>query len=443
MSAVRTGDRLPRIVAEHKAGDARGIVSICSSHPAVLDAAARHAAAIGAPLLVESTSNQVNQDGGYAGMTPAVFAEFLTRIGRSAGLSGDRILLGADHLGPYPWRLLPAAEAMHRARILAAGCVDAGYTKLHLDASMACAGDHDDRPSKPLVAERTADLCAAAEDAHRRLPAAAGALYYVIGSDVPAPGGETDETAFPEVTAPEDVEETIEITRRAFVRRGLAAAWERVIAVVVQPGVDFGSGAVHEYEPAAAARLARLIAAHAGLVFEAHSTDYQRPRSLRRLIEDHFAILKVGPALTFAFREAVFALAWMEREWLEGRPDAVLSGLPAVVDRAMVADPRHWAGYYRGTPDEIACARRYAYADRIRYYWPRPDVRAALDRLFENLSRRPPPLTLLSQFLPEQYARVRDGRAGRDPREWVADRITVVLAQYTQACGMEREWPNA
>jgi D-tagatose-1,6-bisphosphate aldolase subunit GatZ/KbaZ len=108
----------------------------------------------------------------------------------------------------------------------------------------------------------------------------------------------------------------------------------------------------------------------------------------------------------------------------------------------MVADPRHWAGYYRGTPEEIACARRYAYADRMRYYWPRPDVQAALGRLFENLTRWPPPLTLLSQFLPEQYAHVRDGRLGRDPREWVSNRIAAVLAQYTRACAMKGESPN-
>lgn len=325
---------------------------------------------------------------------------------------------------------------MQRARILVAGCVEAGYTKLHLDASMACAGDRADRPSKALVAERTADLCAAAEDARRRLPAAAAAPHYVIGSDVPAPGGETDGAAAPEVSAPEDVEETLEITRQVFVRHGLGEAWERVIAVVVQPGIDFGGGGVHEYEPGAAASLSRLIAARPRFVYEAHSTDYQPPRLLRRLVQDHFAILKVGPALTFAFREAVFALAWMEREWLGSRAAVDLSDLPAVVDRAMIADPRHWAEYYRGTPEEIASARRYAYADRMRYYWPRPDVQAALDRLFDNLTRRPPPLTLLSQFLPEQYARVRDGRLGRDPHEWVSDRITSVLRQYTRACAM-------
>lgn len=434
MNVLGTRNGLLEILAEHKAGAARGIVSICSSHPAVLDAAARSAAGTTAPLLVESTSNQVNQDGGYTGMTPRAFAAYLARVAEETGLPANRVVLGGDHLGPYPWRARPADEAMARARVLVAECVAAGYTKIHLDATMRCADDRDRVPSAALIAERTADLCAAAEEAHRRAAAGIDGPCYVIGSDVPAPGGETDDYA-PEVTPPAAVEEALEITHGAFMRRGLGAAWERVIAVVVQPGVDFSGGTVYEYERARALPLSRLIAAHPRLVYEVHATDYQQPRSLRRLVEDHFAILKVGPALTFAFREAVFALAWIEREWLGTRSGVVLSDLPAVVDRAMLADPSHWAEYYHGDPSEIACTRRYGYADRLRYYWPRPDVQAALGRLFDNLERRPPPLTLLSQFLPDQYARVRDGGMERRPRELVADRITAVLRGYGEACG--------
>ncbi len=247
--------------------------------------------------------------------------------------------------------------------------------------------------------------------------------------------GETHDEAGIRVTASEDVEETLEITRRAFVQLGLEAAWERVIALVVQPGVDFSDSSVHEYERSRAEPLSRRITYYPRLVYEAHSTDYQKPGSLRQLVEDHFAILKVGPALTFAFREAVFALAWMEREWLAGRPDAILSNLPAVVDRAMLAYPSHWASYYRGERHEIAFALRYSYSDRSRYYWNRPEVQAALARLFENLERDPPPLALLSQFLPEQYARVREGRVGRCSQEWVFDHIAAVLRTYAQACG--------
>lgn len=69
---------------------------------------------------------------------------------------------------------------------------------------------------------------------------------------------------------------------------------------------------VHEYHREEAQTLSRFIEAQPGLVYEAHSTDYQSREALRALVEDHFAILKVGPALTFAFREAVFALAAIE-----------------------------------------------------------------------------------------------------------------------------------
>jgi D-tagatose-1,6-bisphosphate aldolase subunit GatZ/KbaZ len=198
--------------------------------------------------------------------------------------------------------------------------------------------------------------------------------------------------------------------------------------------VEFSNSRVHEYERGKAEPLSRLIERYPRLVYEAHSTDFQNPRSLRQLVEDHFAILKVGPALTFAFREAVFALAWIEREWLGGRPNAVLSDLPAVLERTMLANPSDWTGYYRGERDEIAFALRYSYSDRARYYWARPEVRAAIAHLVRNLERDPPPLTLLSQFLPEQYQGVREGRLSLSAQEWVRDRITAVLRAYAHAC---------
>lgn len=429
---------LLEVIAAHKAGAPRGIFSICSAHPAVLEAGVRLAAAVGVPLLVESTPNQVNQDGGYTGMTPRAFVEHLTCIARQAGLSRGQLLLGGDHLGPYPWRALPAAEAMQEARTLVASCVEAGYAKIHLDASMGCADDGGGALPKAVAAERSAELCAAAEEAYRRLPSGT-APHYVIGTEVPPPGGEKTDGAEIRVTTPQDAQETLEITRQIFAQRGLEAAWERVVALVVQPGVDFSDSHVHEYDRSRAEPLSRFIAHHPRLVYEAHSTDYQGQESLRRLVQDHFAILKVGPALTFAFREAVFALAWMEREWLGGRPDVALSDLPAAMDRAMLAAPGHWDSYYRGEPHEMAFARRYSYFDRARYYWNHAAVQAALARLFENLERTSPPLTLLSQFLPEQYAHVRAGRLGRRPREWVSDRISGVLRKYALACGTGTE----
>ena len=422
---------LLEIVAAHKRGEPVGIHSICSAHPFVLEAAGQQALADGSPLLVESTSNQVNQEGGYTGMTPADFHAYLLGIADRFGFPRDRLILGGDHLGPYPWRHQPAETAMAMARALVRDCVLAGYTKLHLDASMPCAGDPPDLPlDRALAADRIADLCQAAEEvAHRPLP------FYVIGAEVPLPGGARRSNEKPAVTTVEDARETTELTRQAFRRRGLDAAWERVVALVIQPGVEFGDDALFEYDRLAVAPLSRFIEAYDGLVCEVHSTDYQPRDALKRLVEDHFAILKVGPALTFAFREAVFALAMIEAEWLPGREGIEPSQIRQVLDSAMLGRPAYWQDYYAGSEPHLRFARRYSLSDRSRYYWPDPSVQESLARLLANLSEQPIPLTLLSQFLPVQYERVRSGLVPNVPRDLIVDRIRSVLADYAYACG--------
>ena len=423
------------MVAEQHRGCAVGVPSICSANRFVLEAAVEEARRNGTPVLIESTSNQVDQFGGYTGMTPAQFVRFVQDVTAGAGLPSGQVILGGDHLGPNAWREERASEAMEKARGLVRAYVEAGYTKIHLDASMHCADDPGDRhhPLSVLtVAERAADLCTAAESA-----VAAGAAecapVYVIGTEVPVPGGAQERLEEVAATRVEDAAETVEVTREAFFNRGLHDAWERVIAVVVQPGVEFGDNAVVAYDRQKAAPLARWIETVEGLVYEAHSTDYQTGTALREMVQDHFAILKVGPWLTFAFREAVFALAQIEAEWLGGRKSVELSRLPEVLERVMVADPEHWRKHYHGSEHELRLARRYSYSDRSRYYWPQADVQQALARLCANLEDAQPPLTLLSQYLPSQYHAVRKGALANTPGELVGDRIAEVIRMYNSA----------
>ena len=63
--------------------------------------------------------------------------------------------------------------------------------------------------------------------------------------------------------------------------------------------------------------LKKTIEKYDQFVYEAHSTDYQRKETLRQMVKDHFVILKVGPALTFAMREALFSLDFIEKELLD------------------------------------------------------------------------------------------------------------------------------
>lgn len=418
------------ILTRHKAGHPVGITSICSAHPAVLEAACARGQATGGVVLVESTCNQVNHRGGYTGMTPAEFVAYARGIAGHTGLSSELLVLGGDHLGPSPWQEFPAAAAMDEARELVRAYVTAGYTKFHLDASMRLGGDPPRLPVE-LAAARTADLATVAE-AHRRSDAPAP--VYVIGTEVPIPGGAQADDDAPIPSRPSDAAATLAATHAAFLARGLAAAWSRVTAVVVQPGVEYSDDRVFDYQPAAAADLARFIESQPGLVFEAHSTDYQTPGALRDLVRDHFAVLKVGPALTFAYREAIFALEMIEHEWLGRRPGITLSAVRAALETAMLANPGHWHKYYGNDPAEQALRRSFSYSDRSRYYWQRPEVQAAVARLHTNLSG-PLPLTLLSQFLPQQYALVRNARLANNLPALLRGSITAALDPYVAATG--------
>jgi D-tagatose-bisphosphate aldolase class II non-catalytic subunit len=419
---------LAALALERAAGRARGITSVCSAHPLVIEAALLQAEADGTPALIEATCNQVNQDGGYTGMTPADFRDAVFAIADRVGFSRDRIILGGDHLGPNPWKDLEAEEALQRAEVMVEAFVAAGYVKIHLDTSMGCAGE-------PLAladgdtAARAARLARVAEDTAAR--AGTPAPFYIIGTEVPTPGGALEAIDHMVVTSPTAAARTYDVHREAFVVLGLEAALERAIALVVQPGVEFGHENVVVYEPLRARALSAALGGLPGLVFEAHSTDYQPPASLQALVQHGFAILKVGPGLTFALREALYAL---DQIALALDPTWVEHSLSSAMERVMLADPRYWQSHYPGTSAEQRLLRHYSYSDRIRYYWPAPDARMAVERLLADLTARPIPETLISQFLPTLYLRVMEGTVQPVPRELMIEAVRDVLRNYAAAC---------
>ncbi|HYW67493.1 MAG TPA: class II D-tagatose-bisphosphate aldolase, non-catalytic subunit [Candidatus Dormibacteraeota bacterium] len=428
---------LKGILQANQRGEHTGIYSVCSANQAVLEAAMAQALRDDSLLCIESTSNQVNQYGGYTGQTARDFAGFVSAVAREMKFPAGRIVLGGDHLGPHAWRSENANEAMEKARELVKSCVRAGYTKIHLDASMRCADDGGDG-RQPLedrvVSARAAELCAAAEEAHKEMPQGSTAPLYVIGTEVPVPGGEQLEARAPEVTSTTNLARTLAITRQAFAARALDKAWQRVIAVVVQPGVEFGDATLFPYDAPRAKKLAAFAGARGGLVYEAHSTDYQTRAALREMVRDHFAILKVGPWLTFAYREAVFALEAVEKEWLGAARRTSLSGVTDALEAAMQENPSHWKNYHHGDEAAQRIARKYSYSDRSRYYWSVAKVRATVERLIQTLDERPAPVSLLSQFLPNQAAQIRAGELANRPRDLIRSKICEVTSVYSFAC---------
>ena len=408
---------LDEMVRAQKRGEARGITSVCSAHPNVIRQTLRVCKTLGVSPLIEATCNQVNQFGGYTGMTPRDFAAYVRGLAAACDYPFENIILGGDHLGPSVWQNEPVESALQKAAELVRQYVEAGFTKIHLDCSMKLGDDPDGALDVEVIAARTTRLAKVAETAKNQ-----SALRYVIGTEVPVPGGATAHEETVSVTKVEDARQTIQVTREAFLRAGLESAWEQVVGLVVQPGVEFGDDFVLPYQPANARELSLFIQGQS-MVYEAHSTDYQTREALTDLVRDHFAILKVGPALTFAFREAVFALAMIEAELIAKE---TRSRLIEVLEDVMVRHPAHWQKYYGGDAAAQAFKRKYSLSDRARYYWVQPEVQSAYTRLMRNLGGKTLPYSLLSQFV---------GATNLTAEQVIDFKVNRVLTDYFIACG--------
>lgn len=424
------------LVRRQKSGHPVGIYSACTANRHVLKAVMQRAAASGQPALIEATANQVDQNGGYTGMTPEMFVDYVREIAADMDFPMENVILGGDHLGPLTRSGYPEAEAMLFAEELVRRYVAAGFTKIHLDTSMRL---KDDDTSVPLddatIARRGARLCAVAEAAcAQRLKAHPEARepVYIIGSEVPIPGGAQEHEEGISVTRPADCKKTLAAFEQAFLANSLEDAWKRVIGLVVQPGVEFGDSDVFVYDREKAADLTASLRDWPQGVFEGHSTDYQPREALRAMVEDGIAILKVGPALTFGLREALFSLEMMEKELYFAR-SCHFSNFQEVFEQSMLDQPKNWQKHYHGDAYQLRFARKYSFSDRARYYLPDPAVDESISILINNINAAQIPMTLLSQFMPLQYEAVRSGRIQLTAEDLIVDRIGNYIDDYIYA----------
>lgn len=419
-----------------KRGENCGIPSYCSANELVLEQALRRAKELNAPTLIEATANQVNQFGGYTGMVPEDFYRMVLSLAEKLGVPENRIILAGDHLGPLTWQHLPEKEAMDNSITLVYQYARAGFTKIHLDTSMKVADDPEGLLSTETIARRGAILYQAAMKGYEELKAQkpdAVRPVFIIGSEVPIPGGAQEAEDSLAVTSPDAFRDTVATYQRVFAEEGIEEGMNDVIAVVVQPGVEFGDEQVFLYDHDAAVSLCEALQEYPGLCFEGHSSDYQSPQCLKKMVEDGIAILKVGPALTYGLREALFALSMMERELV---PEEEQAHFIETLDQVMLANPSNWQKHYHGSEKQIALARKYSFSDRCRYYIGQPEVVAAMNRLFDNLRKYPIPMNMLHQYLPVSYAKVRDGIIPLDPKELALDGIQNFMADYEYAVGL-------
>lgn len=431
---------IKELVSKYKSGEKAGIFSVCSSNKYVIEAAMDRLRDKDMHLLIESTANQVDQFGGYTGMTPKDFMKYIHNLAEENNFPVDRIILGGDHLGPLTWTKLGEEKAMENSKTLIREYVLAGFTKIHIDTSMPIIGDFENGVfGDDLIAERAATLCKVAEDSYTELlnekPESVHPVY-VIGSEVPIPGGaqaDEEEEEGIAVTKVENLVNTIETFKNAFESHGVGDAWQYVVGVVVQPGVEFGSEQVWKYDREKARELSEALKDYPELVFEAHSTDYQTDEALNEMVEDGFIILKVGPALTYGFREAAFELNLMENELLKYNANIELSKFREILEFNMVKNNGYWKNHYSGTQEKIKFDRIYGLSDRCRYYLPIEEVNYSLEKMIENLKQVNIPLTLVSQYMHNQYKKIRSGKMELTVENLLKDRIGEYIDDYIYA----------
>lgn len=423
-------NELKKLVNVQKESKKIGIYSACSANPYVIEAVLLRGKKDNSCVLIESTANQCDQFGGYTGKKPIDFKNEVYDIANRIGFDTKKLYLGGDHLGPLTFAKYDEEKAMALAKDLIDAYVSAGFTKIHIDTSMKLASDSPNEPlSDDVIAKRGAILAKVAEESYQKLlekDQEAIHPVYVVGSEVPIPGGSTDNNNNLQVTKPEDLKKTVDCFKKVFFEENLQKAWENVIAVVVQPGVEEKDDGCVEYDRSKAKDLMASIKNYDNLIFEGHSTDYQTKYKLRELVEDGVGILKVGPALTYALREGLYALSYIEDELFDIE---IRSNFRQILDEAMLENPVHWQKHYHGTDKEVALKRKYSFSDRCRYYYANDKVEKAIETLFTNL-KDGVPLNFLSQFMPIQYTKVREKELNNDPKSIVMDRIDNTISDY-------------
>ena len=424
---------MQEMMEKRRQGIKCGIPSYCSANELVLEIALRRAKLLNTPVLIEATANQVNQYGGYTGMLPKDFYKLVLDMAAEIDLPEQMVILAGDHLGPLTWQNLPEAEAMEKSIELVYQYTRAGFTKIHLDTSMKVADDAEGLLSTEVIARRGATLYKAAIKGYEELKAEkpdAIRPVFVIGSEVPIPGGAQEAEDSLAVTSVEAFKDTVATYKRVWEEEGVGEGMNDVIAVVVQPGVEFGDDQVFLYDSAAAADLCAALKEFPEVCFEGHSTDYQSAKCLKAMVEDGIAILKVGPALTYGLREALFSMSLMENELV---PAEERSNFIDVLENTMLANPGNWQKHYHGDEKQLHLARKYSFSDRARYYMGQPEVLAAMEKLFTNLDTYKIPLNMLHQYMPLTYAKVRDGELPLEAKELAMDGVTNFMLDYEYA----------
>jgi len=124
----------------------------------------------------------------------------------------------------------------------------------------------------------------------------------------------------------------------------------------------------------------KRISTKNNFVFEAHSTDYQPQKILKKLVDNNFKFLKVGPELTYCYSRSLFFMNNIEKRVSKNNK----SNIKKNILLSMKKNKKHWVDYYNTRNKRLFLNSKL---DRMRYYFNTKNVTHSIKVLKRNINK--------------------------------------------------------
>lgn len=341
----------------------KSLPSFCTSNEDVINSIINFCKKYKLPILIESTSNQVNQFGGYSKLKPSEFKRKIEKLSKNNLFPKKNIIFGGDHLGPLPWKKLDKKIAMNRAKNLVKLYFNSKFNKLHIDTTIKL--KNDKTFNKEIIKNRSKKLLSNLNNKYTKK------LILVLGSEVPPAGGGMIKRKYNKNLENEIISE-IHLYKKIF--KDLKV--KNKLNLVVDPGLSFNDTKVFKSKNNVL-KFLKKISKLMNVEYEAHSTDYQSLLELKKLVKSNFKFLKVGPELTYNFTNAILKMSKIEKKYTKNHSD-----IKNIILKTLKQNKKNWMDYYNRADINKVLIGKF---DRLRYYWNDINIKKAKNKLFQNI----------------------------------------------------------
>jgi len=345
----------------------KALPSFCTSNIDVLNSILFFCHIKKLPCLIECTSNQVNQNGGYTNKNPKIFINEILNISKKINFDKNKLFLGGDHLGPLPWKNKNKDLAIKKSIVLIENFLKEEFCKIHIDTSIKCKDDK--YINNEIIFDRTSKILS-----HPKIKKKIKNKFIIIGTEVPLSGsGDTEKVV---VTKQKQIED--EVRKFRDILKSLKIK-NKLFGLVVEPGMKYNHSSILKPNLSSFSKKKKLSKKN-NFVYEAHSTDYQSQLILKKLVKNNFKFLKVGPELTYNYSRSLFLMHNIEKKIYKKND----SNIKNILIASMKKKNKYWKNYYEKKNPKLLI---HSKLDRMRYYFNIKSVESSVKILKKNINQ--------------------------------------------------------